>query len=340
MAVAGLGCGCTAPAVAGLGGKFDTPTTTSGKTSGATATASQFSSLEGLTPLQQAKVTELRTLQIPNVHRAMSLLGVAPPTASFADVLRMDVRRIAGSPLNVVRSILLYALFQTGQLIERLPFAYRMANQGVPGAAAIASRSVQLAEVGVKGVREALDLVPASGTSGLGDSTFLTTAAIAAATAAAAAVTLSGGFVLPVLLIAAAAALVYFLQSSLDVNAEVDRLCAQQLATTGIRCTPADFARYHEQLSEQDKSFLDTIGDNVAEGATSVIKYLAIGGAVLVGGVLLFNYLTYRAGKAVLKSPTGRKIVGASVGGALGGPAGARTGMSLASNRRRRTSRK
>jgi len=330
LAVAGLGC-CTP--VAGLGNtsKFDTPST---GTKPRPAATSSLPSLDGLTPLQTAQVTTLRVTHIPNVYRMRALLGPQPPEASFSDVMRLDLRRIAAAPFDVIRSVLLYALYQTGELVDKLPSVYRMANAGMPGAAALAARIVSLTSIGIRGTKEALDLVP-TGTSGLGVS--IVSAAALAAAALLAPVIVGGT---PVLLIAVAAALVTFIRSSTDLDAQATRLCEQHFASTGVRCTPEDFAGYRAQLAEEDKGFIDGIGDEVAKATGLVVKYLLIGGAVLIGGVVLFNYLTYRAGKAVLKSPTGRKLVGAGVGAAIGGPAGARAGASLAENRRRRTSRR
>jgi hypothetical protein len=283
----------------GLGGKFDT------------APPNVYASLDGLTPAQNAQVTFLRGLHIPNVVRAFAMLGREPPEVSFSDVLDLNASKIASAsnPALLARSIVLYAIARTGQLIERLPLMYRAENLGIPGASAVASRLVSLCSTGISGVRTVLDLLPnPSATSGLG--------------------------VLPYLLVLAVPllAVVYFLTSSGDVNAETEATCTEQLRITGTRCTSADFARYSAQHSAEDKGALDKIIEEAAKTAGSVIKFVLIGAGVLIAGGVAYAYIQYRLGRAVLGSPTGRKLVGA----AIGGPAGA----ALVSNRKRSSRRR
>lgn len=309
-AVEGLGCGCASmPIVAtsGLGAtsKFDT------------APPNVYASLEGLTPAQNAQVTTLRAFQIPNVVRAFAILGREAPEVSFADVLDLNATKIASAsnPALLARSIILYAIARTGQLIERLPLMYRAANLGVPGASAVASRLVSLCNTGISGVRTVLDLLPSpSATSGLGT--------------------------LPmwVAVVFPLASLVEFLFSSGGVNAETETTCAEQLRITGTRCTAADFARYSAQHSAEDKGALDKIIEEMAKTAGSVIKFVLVGVGVLILGVVAYNYVSYRVGRAVVGSKAGRKVIGAAVGG----PAGALAANRRSSRRRvsrRRTSR-
>jgi hypothetical protein len=322
LAVSGLGCGCgSTSGMEGLGGKFDSPA------------PNPYNSLSGLTPLQNAKVTFLRGLQIPNVVRAVGILGPAAPEVSYQDVLDLNLLKIARAqfaPQGLARSVILFALYQTGALIEKLPFAYRMANAGVPGAAALVDRAVYLAELGTSSVRNALDLTQTvqTATSGLGLDTSYVTAAVISAAAY-----FIGG---PVLLVAALPPLVYYLHSVVDVQAEIDARCAQQLTLTGVRCRPEDIARYHDQITAENRSVLDDIGARVAEGAgsaiSSVLKYALIGGGVLIAGGVAYAYIQYRLGRAVLGSSTGRKLIGAAVGGPMG--------AALVSNRKRSSRRR
>ena len=309
LAVSGLGCGCVAaPVMAGLGtpaptSKFDAPPST-------------YTSLTGLTPSQIAKVTELRVRHITNAARAFWLLGREAPEVSFLDVLSLDARKLASTsePALLVRSVLLYAIARTGQLIERLPLMFRAQNLGISGAAGVAGRLVALSATGIVAVGRVLDLIPAPATSGLGFIMLLPLAALA----------------VPLL------AVVYFLHATGDTDAETEATCAAQLRATGTPCTAADFARYSAQHTAEDQSALDKIIDKMGDTAGSVIKFVLVGVGVLILGVVAYNYVSYRVGRAVMKSPTGRKLVGAAVGG----PAGAAlVSNRKRSSRRRRTSR-
>lgn len=78
--------------------------------------------------------------------------------------------------------------------------------------------------------------------------------------------------------------------------------------------------------------------------ASTFKRNLLIGGAVLVGTFVawqaLVAYTTYRAAKALVSTPTGRRVAAGTVGALVGGPAGAATAASLVSNRRSKSRRK
>jgi hypothetical protein len=257
--------------MAGLGGKFDAP-------------ASNYTSLTGLTPSQQAKVTDLRMRQIINIGRAVALLGPASPEVAFTDVLHLNVTNLvrASNFGQFVRSAVLYAIARSGQIIERLPGLYRGQNQGIPGAEMLAAELKRVAETGVDGVRDVLDLLPErSATSGLG------VAPIAVA------ITVS------VVLAVAVVALSYFLFTSQSNVEQADEFCAGRLRTTGVACDPVTYRAYIDNLPPESRDFLNNTLDKMGDAAGSAVKYALIGVGVLVLGVVGYNYFLYRTGKAV-----------------------------------------
>lgn len=78
--------------------------------------------------------------------------------------------------------------------------------------------------------------------------------------------------------------------------------------------------------------------------ASTFKRNLLIGSAVLVGTFVAWQafvaYTTYRAAKALVSTPTGRRVAAGTVGALVGGPAGAATAASLVSNRRSKSRRK
>lgn len=257
--------------MAGLGGKFDAP-------------ASSYTILTGLTTPQAGKVTSLRVRQIRNISRAMALLGTAAPESSFSDILHLNMTTLmrASYAGRLARSAILYAIARSGQLIERLPGLYRGQNQGIPGAETLATDLSSLAEMGVSGVAEALDLLPSpSATSGLGEPVTVTVVAVAVSAVLAVAVV----------------ALAYFLFTSQSKVEQADEFCAGRLRTTGVACDPAVYRAYIDSLPPQSQDFLHGTLDKMGDAASSVFKYALIGGGVLILGVVGYNYFLYRAGK-------------------------------------------
>ena len=90
-----------------------------------------------------------------------------------------------------------------------------------------------------------------------------------------------------------------------------------------------------DSIGSIGRKVVDGAIDGAKEGMGILVKYALIGGSVLILGVVAYNYVSYRVGRAVMKSPTGRKLLGAAVGG----PAGALAANRRRSSRRRRTSR-
>lgn len=82
----------------------------------------------------------------------------------------------------------------------------------------------------------------------------------------------------------------------------------------------------------------------IFDAQTKAARYVLIGGAVLVGTFVAWQafvtYMTYKAGKKILSTPTGRRVAAGTVGALVGGPAGAATAASLVSNRRSKGRRK
>lgn len=81
-----------------------------------------------------------------------------------------------------------------------------------------------------------------------------------------------------------------------------------------------------------------------SSATSSLGRKVLIGGAIFVGTYVAWQafvaYTTYRAAKALVSTPTGRRVAAGTVGALVGGPAGAATAASLVSNRRARSRRK
>jgi ubiquinone biosynthesis monooxygenase Coq7 len=152
---------------------------------------------------------------------------------------------------------------------------------------------------------------------------------------------------LPASDLAALYAIWRFFSASDDAAQRTTAYCQRKLEVTGQGCTPQEFTEIERRYAEGSESggFWDKITDQLAGTFASILKYAAIGGAVLVGTFIVWQaivgYTAYRTTKAVVSTPEGRRLAGAAVGAAVGGPAGARAGLALASNHRhRRVSRR
>jgi hypothetical protein len=194
-------------------------------------------------------------------------------------------------------------------------------RQNVSGAAQDARAQLDTAAAGMSAIETVLSAIPSSATSGL-------------------------GFLPVVVPIAALYALWRFFSSEGDADARTAAYCQRKLELTGERCTPQEFADVSRRYAEDEESsgFWDKITDQLAGTFASILKYAAIGGAVLVGTFVAWQafvaFAAYRATKAIVSTPEGRRLAAGAAGALVGGPAGARAGLALASNRRSKSRRK
>jgi hypothetical protein len=296
----------------GGGGTTGGGTTGGGTTGGGTASTSAVESQR----IQLA--SRLATIR-RRVERAFGT--ERGPELSWSAVRSMNLATLVSAPQGLARSAILYAV---GIVTKQLAAAQLMidgARAGVPNAVADARSQLDTAAMGLSAIETALDAVPGSSVGGLG--------------------------FLPLVPLAALYAIWRFFSASDDAAQRTTAYCQRKLEVTGQGCTPQEFTEIERRYAEGSESggFWDKITDQLAGTFASILKYAAIGGAVLVGTFIVWQaivgYTAYRTTKAVVSTPEGRRLAGAAVGAAVGGPAGARAGLALASNHRhRRVSRR
>jgi hypothetical protein len=248
------------------------------------------------------------------------------PYASVLDVISSLPRRAATAPLQVVRNMVMYGAGQVYRLSTAALAAADSVlsdktdpNSAIKSAESVARlrlalRAVDLAEQIQSRLLQIFNALPQSSTSGLGDAT---NAGVALGVGLLFA-PISMGASIPISVLVALAELFGLADGAID---------AIQSALGGVFDTVQKAAR---QVAEGAVA-------GAAAGAGFLLKYALIGGSVLILGIVAYQYATYRVGKAILKSPTGRRLVGAAAGGPVGASLAANRKRS---SRRRRTSRR
>jgi hypothetical protein len=255
-------------------------------------------------------------------RRVGSVFGTTrPPEMSWAAVKSANLTAFVSAPSELVRSAVLYGVGIVAKILASARVMLDGARQNVSGATQDARAQLDAAAAGMSAIETVLSAIPSSATSGLG---FFP-------------------FVVP---IAALYALWRFFSSEGDTDARTAAYCQRKLELTGERCTPQEFADVSRRYAEDEESggFWDKIGDQVSGTLSSILKYALIGGGVLVGTFVAWQafvaFTAYRATKAIVSTPEGRRIAAGAAGALVGGPAGAAAAASLVSNRRSKSRRK
>ena len=228
-------------------------------------------------------------------------------------------------PVQVVQSIVLYGVGQ----MDRLATAALAATDAVladrtnPNSVIVNDRNVERLRLALRAVELAeqiqttllriFNALPQRGTSGLGGLGDLERAGYIMGMGLLFGI-VTGGATIPIAM----------LEALLDLLGGADSLVGAIQSAIG-------------EIVETVGAAVRKVAEGAAAGAGDaagiLVKYALIGGSVLILGVVAYNYVSYR----VMKSPTGRKLVGAAVGG----PAGAAlVSNRKRSSRRRRTSRR
>jgi hypothetical protein len=255
-------------------------------------------------------------------RRVESVFGTTrPPEMSWAAVKSANLTAFVSAPSELVRSAVLYGVGIVAKILASARVMLDGVRQNVSGAAQDARAQLDTAAAGMSAIETVLSAIPSSATSGL-------------------------GFLPIVVPIAALYALWRFFSSEGDADARTAAYCQRKLELTGERCTPQEFADVSRRYAENEESsgFWGKIGDQVSGTLSSILKYALIGGAVLVGTFVAWQafvaFTAYRATKAIVSTPEGRRLAAGAAGALVGGPAGARAGLALASNRRSKSRRK
>lgn len=251
--------------------------------------------------------------------RPTDAASLLQPYASVVDAVQALARRAVqtSAPVQAVQNVVLFGLGQVDRLATSALAAADsvLTDKSDPNSAIkspqsverlrLAARAVDLAEQIQSALLRIFNALPRSGTSGMGD-------------LESSAYTMGVGLLFgPVTMgasipIAALVALTQLFGLADGIVAAIESVLGHVMDTLQVAAL--------------------NVARGAGEAAGSVLKYVLIGGSVLVLGIVAYQYATYRVGKAILKSPTGRRLVGAAVGGPVG--------ASLAANRRRRTSRR
>lgn len=310
--------------MAGLGGKFDA------------VTATTFPAISGM-PMN-VRVIDIR-VRAGGIQALAAAMGVeisranaafrVDPYASTLDTVRALARSAvqASPPVQVVQNLVLYGIGQMSRLAAAALVAVDavLADRTNPNSVVVndvnvrrltlALQAVELAEqIQTVLLRIFNALQSSQGTSGLGD---LTRAGYI----------MGAGFLFGIVTGGATIPIAMFLALAELLGG----------ADTIIGAIQSAVGKTIDSVGTAVRKVVEGAAAGAGDAAGVIVKYALIIGSVLVLGAVVYNYAQFHLGKAVMKSPTGRKLVGAAVGG----PAGA----SLAANRRRssrrrRTSRK